>query len=121
VLSAPPAFVLSQDQTLRLNPQTPSQSLARPQPGTREDPGTFYTGRKQIQPSTTQALAHPNSKQRTYPRLPEDAQTAKTPPAHPLSTITNLSKEQANGPHLRLHTSDPFGGAMDDRRGGSDM
>jgi hypothetical protein len=64
-------------------------------PSAQEDPGTFYTGRKQILPSTTQALAYPNSKQRTYPRLPEDAQNdqnaACTSPLH----NSNLSKEQA--------------------------
>jgi hypothetical protein len=78
----------------------------RPKPGTREDPGTFYTGRKQIPPSTASTLPCHGSERRTHPRSSEDAQTAKTPPAHPLFTSTDLSKEQPmrppeQPPHIR--------------------
>ncbi len=90
VLSAPPAFVLSQDQTLRLNPQTPG---FHPAPRKIPAPSILAASKSTIQHQRHSRID--STRQRTYPRLPEDAQTAKTPPAHPLFTISDLSKEQA--------------------------
>ena len=71
VLGAPPAFVLSQDQTLSFIP-APTGSK-----------------RSKLRPSRSAETNPPN-----HQDPPEDAQTAPPPPEHPLTTTTYHVKEQ---------------------------
>ena len=86
VLSAPPAFVLSQDQTLRLSPR------GHMPPGSRH----LYWPQANPPPTTAQAKTQATTSRRPTRVFQKDAQTTQTPPAHPPSINTNLSKEHVS-------------------------
>lgn len=104
VLSAPPAFVLSQDQTLSLNPRNHD-----PPPTASRSPGMsrhLHTGRKQITPSTSRKPQAPDRRTTDLPaffrRCTNDPNAACTSPLHIIQLVertTDKAAEAAN--HIR--------------------
>jgi hypothetical protein len=115
VLSAPPAFVLSQDQTLSFIPTT--KPVIQPKPDNK--PGSqsvsLAAEAKPKKPARSENLAT-GSLKLNLPRFPEiRRQTAhiKPPPAHPFHIHTNRVKEHSSEGRLS------FGDALSSRGGGN--